>query len=115
VKPAGKKKKGARLERKLASLIRQKGLDKDAKRMPLSGAFDHLKSDIYTRLPYSFECKNQERVKLWEWWAQAKEQAKLAEKPVLVISGNYRPILAVVEIDTLLDLLKVEQDYLDGT
>lgn len=112
MKPASARQKGKRLELKLASLLRSKGLDESARRMPLSGAMSHLPTDIYTRLPYSFECKNQERVQLWDWWEQARGQAHMARPPVLVISGNFRPILAVVEVDTLLDLLKIEQDYL---
>jgi hypothetical protein len=93
-------------------LIRRKGLDPDAKRMPLSGAFSHLPGDIYTRLPYHFEAKNQERVRFWEWWEQARSQCPGGHQPVLVISGAFRPTLAVVDIDLLLNLLKIEKDYL---
>ena len=111
MKPASARAKGKRLEYDVAALLRSKDLDKDAKRMPLSGAFSHMPGDIYTRLPYHFECKNQERIQLWDWWEQAKGQA-LRVPPVLVISGNYRPVVAVVDIDLLLNLLKIEQDYL---
>lgn len=100
-----KKQKGKRLEAKVAQLIREKGLDNNAVRMPGSGAFDGFKTDIYTKLSYSFELKNQETVKLWEWWNQARDQASIAKPPVLVVGGNYRPILCVVEINTFLNLL----------
>lgn len=114
MKPASARQKGKRLEYKVASLIRTKGLDHDARRMPLSGGFSHLPSDIYTSLPYAFECKNQETVKLWAWWEQTQGQTRVGHKPVLVISGNFRPILAVVDIDTLLNLLRIEKEVLDG-
>lgn len=106
------KAKGSRLERVVAGKIRHKELDKDARRMPLSGGFSHLPGDIYTRLPYSFECKNQERIKLWDFWAQATGQCPMGQDPVLVISSNHRPILAVVDIELFLNLLKIERDYL---
>ena len=109
MKPASIRQKGKRLERQFAALLRRKGLDVNARRMPLSGAFSHLPTDIYTSLRYSFEVKNQERVNLWEWWDQARNQAAIGKPPVLVISGNYRPMLAIVEVDTLLNLLLIEQ------
>lgn len=105
MKAAYKKIKGAKLERKVASLIRQKGLDDGARRMIGSGAFDNYKSDIFTNLPLTIECKNQERVNLWEFWDQAKSVAKPLKPACLVVSGNFRPVLAIVDIDTLLNLL----------
>ena len=103
--PQTKKAKGSRLEKKFASLIRQKGLDKNAKRQLMSGA-SYLKGDIYTTLPYSIECKNTEKHKIWEEWNQAVEQCPLGKDPVLVISGNYRPILVTMEANDWLNLVK---------
>lgn len=100
-----RKAKGKRLEIKVAQLIRDKGLDPNAKRMPGSGAFEGFKTDLYSTLPYSFEMKNQETVKLWEWWKQALGQATIARPPVLVVGGNFRPILATMDINTFLELL----------
>ena len=68
--------------------------------------------DILTDLPLHIECKNQERITFWKFWAQASEQCPLGQDPVLVISANNRPIVAVVDIDFLLNLLKTEKDYL---
>ena len=112
MKPASKKAKGARLEREVAAMIRHKGLDPDCSRMPLSGAFSHLPEDVFTRLPIHIECKNQEVIKLWNWWNILRDKTKFGKEPVLVISGNHRPIIAIVKIEYLLNLLKVEQDYL---
>jgi len=109
-----KKAKGSRLERKIAQLIRQKGLDKNCKRMPLSGAFPHLPADIYTSLPIHIEAKNQERVRIWEWWDTLRNKTLFNKEPVLIISGNHRPIVAVIKIEYLLNLLKTEQQYLDS-
>lgn len=105
-----KKAKGTRLEKKFAQLIRQKGLDDDAKRMVLSGGAFGFESDIFTKLPYMFEVKNQEKVKLWEFWDQAVAQRKPMKPPVLVVSGNFRPILCVLDANDFLDLLKEVKD-----
>lgn len=107
---SSKKAKGKRLEVKIAQLIREYGLDPDAKRMPMSGAIPGFKTDVFTKIPFSLEAKNAEKVKLWEWFNQARDQATIAKPPVLVISGNFRPILAVMNIETWLDLLKEIKD-----
>ena len=104
--------KGKRLERQIAKRIRQKGLDKDAKPMPRSGALSHLPEDILTNLPLHIEAKNREKVRFWAWWEETTSRSYMSNDPVLVISGNHRPILAVVELDYLLDLLKDRQDYM---
>lgn len=100
-----RKAKGTRLEHKVAALIREKGLDEGAKRMIGSGAFSGWSTDLFTKLPYSFEIKNQETVSLWKWWTQAKDQSTIAKPPVLVIGGNFRPILAAMDINTFLEML----------
>lgn len=107
----GAKAKGSRLERRVAMEIRRKGLDKTATRMPLSGAAFGLETDIKTHLPYSFECKNQEKVKLWEWWEQTERGRRPFRDPVLVISSNYRPELVVMLLGDWLNLAKTIQDY----
>lgn len=100
-----RRQKGKRLEAKFSQLIREKGLDEDAKRMPGSGAFYGFKTDIYSKLQYSFEVKNAETVKLWQWWNQARDQASIAKPAILVVGGNFRPILCVMEANTFLELL----------
>lgn len=110
LKYRSKKAKGKRLELKIASMIRAKGLDDNARAMPMSGAIEGFKSDIYTRIPLTIEAKNNEHHELWKEWNQAKEQEKPLNPACLVISGNSRPILAMVELDTLLELLKEIQD-----
>lgn len=103
---ASKKSKGSRLERKVAALYRHHGIDDKAGRMPLSGAMSHFRGDIWKPNDYEYldECKNQEKVKLWEWWNQAKFQASGNRIPILHIGGNYRPILTVMEIETYMNL-----------
>jgi hypothetical protein len=111
MKAAGKKQKGNRLEYRVAEAYRHYDVDKQAKRMPLSGAFDGLKGDIFKPNDKLFvdECKNQEKVKLWEWWNQSVVQAKGLQKPVLHVSGNYRPILSIMKLEDYMYLRQCER------
>lgn len=97
--------KGKRLENKIASLWRQKTGDMGV-RTPGSGNGSKFKEDVYTRY-FSIEAKNQETVHLWDWWNQAREEKSFSKPPVLAISGNYRPILVVMDINDWLDLVKI--------
>lgn len=96
---ASKKAKGTRLEKEVARLMR-KTIDKYSRSMPLSGAIEWMKGDIYNTLGLNIECKNQEKVKLWEWWQIVREK----RNPRLIISGNHRPILVVIDINDWLEL-----------
>jgi len=104
MKPQSAKAKGKRLENKVAALWRHKIKD-FAISTPGSGSGQNFKEDVYNRY-YSIECKNQEKVQLWKWWDQARSHPANAKPPVLMISGNYRPILAVMDIDEFLNLVK---------
>jgi hypothetical protein len=113
MKAAGKRIKGKRLEKKFAQLIRQYGLDDKAQRRAFSGAVSMVRGrgDILTKLPFSFECKLQEKIKIWEWWEQAESQATMAKPPVLVYSSNFRPIMITMKAETFLDILKELKEY----
>lgn len=100
-----RKAKGSKLETWLASELRRTGADPGARRMPLSGAMAHFKSDIFTKLPYAFECKNQENTKVWEWYEQAKEQTSGLEKPVVVFKRNYSEPMALLSAADLIDMM----------
>jgi hypothetical protein len=104
MKASGKKEKGRRLELRFAKILRK--IDKNAKRMVLSGADWAFKSDIYTTLPYHFECKNQERMKFWSWWEQTEGQASMSKTPVLVHTANHRPIMVSMKADDFIALLQ---------
>ena len=114
MKPAGRRQKGKRLELKWASLIRETGLDKNARRRPLSGAEKMIKGrgDIITTLPFSFECKNQEvNAVFWKWWEQAESQGSMNFPPALVFTSNHRPIMVAMKSDVFLNLLQELEDW----
>lgn len=107
-----KKAKGHRLEKQIAQAYRSSGLFPKAQRMPMSGAMQFHKGDIFKGVAdeYVEECKNQEKVQIWKFWDQAVDQCTGLEKPVLHISGNYRPVLTVIRFEDFLDMrLEIKQ------
>ena len=114
--PQSKKQKGNRAERAVAQAYRSSGLFPKAQRMPMSGAMQFNKGDIFKgeHDEWCDEVKCQEKVKLWEFWKQTEEQAGMYQKPVLHITGNHRPILTVMRMDDYMDLraaLKQWEEY----
>ena len=61
------------------------------------------------RFPYSTECKNQERVNVWQSYEQAKENCKGYE-PLLVIKRNRSKPLVVMDAEHFVSLFKGEYD-----
>jgi len=104
MKPNSAIKKGKRLEQKVASLWRSK-VDGFAVGTPGSGSGAKHKEDVYNRY-FAIECKNKETHSIWQEWEQARGETSFAKPPVLCISGNYRPILVVMDINDWLDLVK---------
>ena len=56
-------------------------------------------------IPYSFECKNQERISIWKAIQQAEDNSKLRE-PVVVIKRNGSNVYAVTRFVELLRLIR---------
>lgn len=86
-----KKEKGRRLELQIAKDLRDAGLDKDARRMFLSGGAFGFESDILTSLPLKIEAKNQETWKPLEYYDQAKNKCSNFKIPIVVMSKNRLP------------------------
>lgn len=112
-KHASKKAKGKSLENWLASELRRTGADTEARPMPMSGALTFFKSDIRTSLPYSFECKNQETTKVYQWYEQAKADAGAMEKPIVIFKRNYSQPMALLSASDLIDLITEVKQYHD--
>ena len=47
------------------------------------------------KFPYSIECKNQEKVNIWESYSQAVENSKDYEPIVVVKRNNHKPLVLV--------------------
>lgn len=105
------KQKGNKLERIIATFYARK-LDKDARRMPTSGAIDSFKGDILKRIydGWSDECKSRERIVIYEWWDQAVAQAG-NQKPALHVKANHRDPLTVIATKDYFDMREELQDW----
>ena len=47
------------------------------------------------KFPYSIECKNQEKVNIWQSYSQAAENSKDYEPVVVVKRNNHKPLVIV--------------------
>lgn len=66
-----------------------------------------LSEAAFKVLPAAIEAKNQEINKtLLKMWSQAAENTEKEGFPLLVLSANNSPILAVLELDSLLMWIK---------
>tara|TARA_Y100001973_G_C5195920_1_gene334232 strand:- start:2384 stop:2626 length:243 start_codon:yes stop_codon:yes gene_type:complete len=63
-------------------------------------------------IPYSFECKNKERLDLWKSLEQALQNCG-GRRPVLIIKRNHSRVYAVLEFDAFLDLIGEDNDKLE--
>jgi hypothetical protein len=55
--------------------------------------------------PLSFECKNQETAKVWEWIAQAQANC-LDRKPIVVFSRNRSVPHVLLSLEHFLELIR---------
>lgn len=98
-----KKDKGRRFEYWIRDLF--KDLDSTSRRALGSGSFKaYLGKDnadiVLENLPLDIECKHQERLLIYEWWNQAKNQCKSDRIPVLAFKSNLKdPLIAVHATD----------------
>ena len=59
------------------------------------------------KFPYSIECKNQEKLNIWESYSQAVENSKNYEPVVVIKRNNHKP-LVVVDAEYFVGLHKDE-------
>ena len=69
------------------------------------GGEDIVLSPLAKKLiPYSFECKNTERLNLWDAIKQCEENCE-SRDPVVVFKKNRSKVYAVIEFNTLIKLI----------
>lgn len=109
----GRRQKGKRFEREIAALYRHHDIDDTAQAMPMSGGMEFHKGDILKKKDHEYvdECKNQETVKLWEWWEQAKRQVFGMQRPVLHIKRNLTEPITVMSTETYFQMRREILDY----
>lgn len=98
------KNKGSRFEYEIRDEIRK--IEPGAQRQVMSGAVFGLEGDLRTRLPFTFELKHQEKIRLYEFWGQAVEQNTLPNSPVLILKSNNKKPLAIMDFQDWLELVQ---------
>ena len=96
MKTASKKGKGRRLQNYVVEkLLFLFMLGEDIKLSPA----------VRKKIPYSFECKNQERLNIWSSLKQAEDNSN-GYDPVLIFKRNRTKTYACVDFDLFLNLIK---------
>ena len=109
MKSRSAKNKGKRLQNKVRDLILEKfkTLEPDDVRsttMGDSGEDVLLSPAARKKFPFSVECKNQEKINIWESLKQAETNSN-NHTPLLIFKRNRTKTYAVLEFDKLLELL----------
>lgn len=102
-------KRGQDLEKRIAKALRRIGIT--AYRDKRSGAGQVFKADIAAPgFDFSVEAKNQETIKLRDWWKQTQAATPGYKQPLLVVALNDYEELAILKLDDLLQLIKQNRD-----
>ena len=112
MKTRSAKNKGKRLQNEVRDLILEtfKQLEPDDVRSTTMGdsGEDVLLSPAARKLfPFAVECKNQEKLNIWESYSQAVENSKDYEPVVVIKRNNHKP-LVVVDAEYFVGLHKDE-------
>jgi len=110
MKTRSRKNKGKRLQNSVRDILLEtfQQLEEDDIRSAVMGeSGEDLKLSPAARklIPYSFECKNQEKLNIWSSLEQAEENADKG-KPVLIFKRNRSKTYAVLELEDFVELIK---------
>ena len=111
MKTRSAKNKGKRLQNTVRDILLEtfkEDLEPDDIRsqiMGMSGEDIVLSPAARKLIPYSIECKNQEKLNIWSALEQA-EGNKGVSKPVLIFKRNRSKTYAVLELEDFVDLIK---------
>ena len=110
MKARSAKNKGKRLQNilrdKLIELYPKLSNDISSQIMGMTGEDIVLTPHAKKVLPYSFECKNVEKLNVWKSFEQCKNNAG-DSTPVLVIKKNRQTPKVVMELDEWLNIIRI--------
>ena len=99
MKTQSAKAKGRRLQQWVRDLLieelRVHPEDVESRSMGAGGEDLIMARAAREKFPYSIECKNQEKVNIWESHSQAVENSKDYEPIVVVKRNNHKPLVLV--------------------
>ena len=109
MKTQSAKAKGRRLQQWFRDLLIDKlGIHKEdieSRSMGAGGEDLIMSRSARDKFPYSIECKNQEKINIWESYKQAEENSKDYE-PVVVIKRNNSKPLVLVDAEYFVSMFK---------
>ena len=110
MKTRSAKSKGRRLQNKVKEILLEAftELEPDDIRTAIMGETGEdikLSPAARREIPFSFECKNQEKINIWESLNQAEENSG-DSNPVLIFKRNRSKTYVVLEIEDFIDLIK---------
>ena len=114
MKTRSAKAKGRRLQNKIRDLLLEefKELEPDDIRTAIMGETGEdikLSTAARRKIHYSFECKNQEKINIWESLNQAEENSG-DYPPVLIFKRNRSKTYVTLELDEFLKLINDRSD-----
>ena len=99
MKTQSAKAKGRRLQQWVRNLLIEKlevhPEDVESRSMGAGGEDLIMARAAREKFPYSVECKNQEKVNVWESYSQAVENSKDYEPVVVIKRNNHKPLVVV--------------------
>ncbi len=112
MKTASCKAKGRRLQNMVAAMIREKFSlpEEDVRPVPMSseGADIQLSNRARLIFPFAVECKNQERLNIWEAIKQAKKHGdNTCLTPLVVFTRNREDVYVSLPLEDFMDLLVI--------
>tara|TARA_R100001594_G_scaffold106929_1_gene141493 strand:+ start:175 stop:513 length:339 start_codon:yes stop_codon:yes gene_type:complete len=104
------KAKGRRLQNFVRDILKKafpslRDDDIKSQTMGMTGEDIVLSPAAQDLIPYSFECKNQERLNIWSSLEQAEDNSK-DRVPILIIKRNRTIPFAVMPLDNFIDLVR---------
>ena len=109
MKPQSAKAKGRRLQQQFRELlVEELGIhpeDIESRSMGAGGEDLIMARAARQKFPYSIECKNVEKLNVWEAYKQAEENSKDYE-PVVVMKKNNHKTLVVIDAEHFVKIHK---------
>ena len=109
MKPQSAKAKGRRLQQRFRDLLIEElkihPEDIESRSMGAGGEDLIMARAAREKFPYSIECKNVEKLNVWEAYKQAEENSKNYE-PVVVMKKNNHKTLVVIDAEHFVKIHK---------
>ena len=109
MKTQSAKSKGRKLQQWMRNLLIEKleihQEDIESRSMGAGGEDLIIARAARKKFPHSIECKNQEKVNVWESYKQAEENSKSYE-PIVVIKRNNSKPLVVIDAEYFVSMFK---------